>query len=316
MWRFALALLLSAAVLGQTTITVPNGMSTGKAKCSYSHNISFSEPVTSTSITVSNTTVFYGFVMLDGMTTNSTTITLTKNYTSISICSFTTNSAGSYSFSVTTTNSSINENTFNLDVRDMKTLTFVTTTTTVRKSGCAVIQTASLTSSVDNLIALIGLSGTSSVFIPTGNSLTYTGSTTSLSYQLCAYDNATLNQVINVPITLSGNSSTEVTTNTNQLSILIGDYPTPSITVSSTLTLDPTAQQYVNISVTSNIGGYFLYYIQELATSGTVTNKTLSEITTALTTGRTIIQSQSDYLTYLYNSPRNMIAGNLSVSQL
>lgn len=316
MWRFALALLLSAAVLGQTTINVPNGMSTGKAKCSFSHNISFSEPVTSTSITVSNTTVFYGFVMLDGMTTNSTTITLTKNYTSISICSFTTNSAGSYSFSVTTTNSSINENTFNLDVRDMKTLTFVTTTTTVRKSGCAVIQTASLTSSVDNLIALIGLSGTSSVFIPTGNSLTYTGSTTSLSYQLCAYDNATLNQVINVPITLSGNSSTEVTTNTNQLSILIGDYPTPSITVSSTLTPDPTAQQYVNISVTSNIGGYFLYYIQELTTSGTVTNKTLSEITTALTTGRTIIQSQSDYLTYLYNSPRNMIAGNLSVSQL
>ena len=35
-----------------------------------------------------------------------------------------------------------------------------------------------------------------------------------------------------------------------------------------------------------------------------------------MSTGKTAIQSQSDYLTYLYNSPRNLVVGNLSLNPL
>ena len=72
-------------------------MSTGNTKCSFSKNITLSDSVTGTTLTItSKTSGFNGFVSLDGTPGNSTVLSLTKNYTSISICSYSSTSAGTY----------------------------------------------------------------------------------------------------------------------------------------------------------------------------------------------------------------------------
>ena len=197
----------------------------------------------------------------------------------------------------------------------MKSLNF-TGTVSVPKSGCSLPQSASLSDVVTALNVTVGLTGTP--FYLTGQNGNNIGfdTTRNQSFQICSYDNGTIGQLVPVSLTLSNSSSTEVYINLNQLAITIVDYPTPSIKVNTTVVPDSIAQQYLNYTVTSNMNGYFLYYVQELSSLATPTVLTLVQVSTALTTGQTSIQSQSDYLTYLYNSPRNLVVGNLSVNAL
>lgn len=71
------------------------------------------------------------------------------------------------------------------------------------------------------------------------------------------------------------------------------------------------------MSVTSKINGYFVYTVQELSsTNATVTGQSYSALSSYLSTGKTTIHSQDDYVSYIHNTPRNMFVGNLSVSAI
>lgn len=275
MWRFALALLLSAAVLGQTTtINVPTSMSTGNTKCSFSQNISFSDNVTNTLLTITYppTNEFSGFVMLDGTPANSTTITLTKNYTSISICSFSATPVNSSPrFGVNTDNSTIANSSFGIDIRTMKQLNF-TSTVTIPKSGCTAPMSATANDSLSALNVTIGLTGTT-LYVVGGNTLKFTNTPTQ-TYKICSYDNATTGHVINAALTLSDASSTETITNVNQLMLTVGAFPGLNIVISnSSIAGDATSQQFISCPVSSNISGSFLYTVQELVSSSSTATK-------------------------------------------
>ena len=137
------------------------------------------------------------------------------------------------------------------------------------------------------------------------------------TYQICSYDNATVGQIISAAITLSNVSLAEIISTANQLVITIIDIPIPSLVVGTTVVADTAEQLYLNISVECNINGFFYYSVQQLSSSADAPAKfSYSLFVTALVASSIILQSQSDYLTYLYSGPRNIFIGNLSVSSI
>lgn len=165
---------------------------------------------------------------------------------------------------------------------------------------------------------LIGVAGSPFYIYSLGNNtLSYTSNDQSKIYQLCSYDNGTVGLLYNATLTLSGASSPEVATSVNYITIKLGDIQPLNLTIDSNNPIfDTTNQSWVKIPVSSNISGSFLYSVQELDSQNLVDTLTLAHMVNYLTNKQTTLQNQSDYLSYLYNSPRNMILGNLSVGPL
>lgn len=322
MKRLAIALLITAAVFSQIVVNVPNSVTTGQTKCSLPQNFTLSAAATSTlTMNVTWPSGFYGFLQLDGAVTNTTTFSPSKNYSTIVMCSDSrTSPEQTYSFQLSisnTTGYSLSSSALPLTVSTVQNLT-IDQNITVPRAGCSNVYTANLSSAVTELNVTYGLTG-STIYLVSGtnpiNTLVFS-TTTSQDYQVCAYDNATTSQSFNPSVFLSGASSPVVSPNFNLVNFTVGAFPNATITVDNAiLVYDTTNNTYFNLSVTSNVNGYFLYYIQELATSGTAPiNLTLSNVTSSLATGKTTVQSQADYLSYLYSTPRNMYIGNISVN--
>lgn len=91
-------LLLIAAVLGQKINMPTNTMVAGQGKCSIVQNITVTNgtanPIT---LNITYPSDFTGFVVLDGVTSNSTTFTTSKTWANISICSYNTTTNKTYS---------------------------------------------------------------------------------------------------------------------------------------------------------------------------------------------------------------------------
>jgi hypothetical protein len=158
-----------------------------------------------------------------------------------------------------------------------------------------------------------------------GQSVTFTNtsSSTNQSVLFCSLNTSTASLTsTNFFVTLSGTNANQFKINggtTSSINLTLAD---PNlITLNITVLSSPT---YINgttngtINVTVNLEGILYYYIRDTADNSTPVDPVpLATLKTAIANNATnFIHSQSDYLTYLYTSPRFLLVSSINITNV
>lgn len=190
------------------------------------------------------------------------------------------------------------------------------TSVSVPKSGCSKAQEINIKDG--------SLPGVLNIRISTENTGMYFGDTASniitldsstiypVPFTLCSDDTVAVKRIYNPKILFTGESSPVVQGNVNSINAIITDVPLPVFTVENPMTDTASGQLFSNISVKSNVNGKLYYTIKE--TDESFINVSLSALKTNISANKLVIQSQSDFIGHIYDSPRDVRVGVIDVS--
>lgn len=116
----------------------------------------------------------------------------------------------------------------------------------------------------------------------------------------------------NVIIVYSGTSSPIVQGNINVINVVISDVPSLTFGAEDPITDSSSGGNFSTLAVTASINGRLFYFIKE--THDTSSDVPLAEIQGNITQNKFVIESQNDFLTHIYDSPRDVRYGVINTS--
>lgn len=263
-----------------------------------------------------------------GFTTSPSSIIFSNTDTikSFSICSAANNVGNTTSLTVEVTST---ENLFTVATASRPGISFtmvaapsdkvtIPTSINVPRSGCSSTQSLSLTNNpVSDLIVTFDSTTLKAknlyLYVLSSNShsdttisFTNTGNSTQ-SFKICSFENSTASTSIQIPVWLDGtnNGSYIISGSISSITVNISTMPSPSVTISLPSYYDGGVGTF---SITTNIQGNYLYSLRESKNASDPYN--FSFYYNMLANNNYTIESQSDFLTKLYVSPRNFIVSN------
>jgi hypothetical protein len=188
------------------------------------------------------------------------------------------------------------------------------TSITLPKEGCSGPQTANISPMTPSQVSVrVGTGSLSSLGMflrDNGDSIVFLANSTSSTFYLCSNANAASTTV--VPIDVVGNASVQYLTNVSSISVTLTNSTTPS---APTIQTPSFSGQSVTTNVTSDRTGTLYWTFQEGSYSTPAMNLTDIQSAIASSTNKTkIVQSQADYLAYLYSGPRDLRIGATDVN--
>jgi|JI61114C2RNA_FD_contig_111_384175_length_2000_multi_2_in_0_out_0_2 hypothetical protein len=132
-----------------------------------------------------------------------------------------------------------------------------------------------------------------------------------ITFTVCS-DDTVIEGTYNQKISFSGASSPVVQGNVNSINVTISGIPVPTFSVDDPTTDVLSGERFSNITITANAGGTLYYLIKE--TDETTTSVSFTALKVNVTVNKLTIESQRDYLTRIYDSPRDRRIGAIAVS--
>ena len=187
----------------------------------------------------------------------------------------------------------------------------------VPKSGCSTVQSVNNTnvSLTGNVSAKIGTDrdefdlgfGSSGV-----NSLTFQPFPLPNSFVICARDSVTLGSSYDLLISFFGIAAPALQGNVDAIKVTVSTVPLPLFSMDNLTGKFSLGLDYWNMTGVPNVNGKLYYFVEE--TDANSSSISLAELQGNISQNVFTVQSQSDYLIYLYDAPRDLFLGAIQVN--
>lgn len=144
------------------------------------------------------------------------------------------------------------------------------------------------------------------------NSLTFQPFPLPNSFVICARDSATLGSNYDLVISFFGIAAPALQSNVAAIQVTVSAVPFPFFAMDNLTGKFSLGLDYWNMTGIPNVNGKLYYFVEE--TDANFSSISLAELQGNISQSVFTVRSQSDYLTYLYDAPRDLFLGAIQVN--
>ena len=131
-------------------------------------------------------------------------------------------------------------------------------------------------------------------------------------FVICASDNATVGISSDLVITFFGTATPIMQSNVAVIQVTVSVVPLPLFAMDNLTEKFSIGLDYWNMTGIPNVNGKLYYFVEE--TDANFSSISLAELQGNISQNVFTVQSQSDYLIYLYDAPRDLFLGAIQVN--